>query len=372
MRNIAATLWRGLLAGFAAVRIFVPLALVALLLTAYAWWWQEVAGGVRAAAGQFKMEQRALNREAQWDALEIGGFPYRVEARFAAPHLTAPDRGFAWDGKTLALRVQPLRPHHIAFDFQGHQHLLYAKDGRLIEGDIDANQALVNVVVAATGIAEIGLEVEGLSGRGAWDGRHIELVVRSASANARASQDEEASGTPIAIEAKLDNVALRGDLVLPLGPAIALVALKARLRLPIQQSDAPIPDLVAAWRATNTPLEIDEFQLDWGGVTVAAYGALELDRFGRPEGRLQLKIGNHKRLVEVMTAEGWISAEAQANVMTALNTLAFVSGDKERRVDVSLRLSQGSAFLELFGLVPIRMGPVAPIIPPPPPIVQQG
>jgi hypothetical protein len=360
-------------AGLAKLWVFIPLALTALLLAAYTWWWQEVAESVRAAANQFQIDQHAQGREALWDALDVSGFPYRVEAQFNGPHLTAPDRGFAWDGKAVVLGIQPLKPHHIALSFEGHQHLIYIKDNRYIEGGLDANQAHINIVAGSAGTAQVGLDVEGLSGQGDFDAKHIELVVQNATASARQGEgDDDATTTPIDIDAALKNVALRGDIVLPLGPAITLVDLKAHLRFPNLPPDGPTPSLVAAWRATDTPIAIEAFHLDWGGVTLAAHGELKLDALARPEGRLQLKIGNHRRLVEVMTAEGWISAQAQESVMTALNTLAFMSGDPERRIDVAVRFADGSAFLELFGLVPIRVGPVPVLIPPPPVITPQG
>ena len=42
-----------------------------------------------------------------------------------------------------------------------------------------------------------------------------------------------------------------------------------------------------------------------------------------------------------------------------------MSGDPERRIDVTVAFSGGVAYLELFGLVPIKVGPVAPLFPPP-------
>ncbi len=365
MRNLLADIWMRLRAGLTAVWVFVPIALIALLLAGYTWWWQQVADGVRSSAGQFQIDQRAQGREALWDDLDVSGFPYRVEAQFDAPRITAPDRGFAWDGKSVVLDVQPLRPRHIGLNFQGHQHLLYAKDGRLIEGGADATKALVSIVAGPSGAEEVGLAIEGLSGQGDWDARHIELVVQNATATARlADEVVDAATPPIALTATLNNIALRGDLALPLGPTITLVDLQARFKFPGTPAEGASTTLLAAWRATHTPIEILNFNLDWGGVTLVARGELKLDALARPEGRLQLKIGNHRRLLEVLIAEGWINPEAQTGIAAALNTLAFMSGDPERRVDVAVRFVDGSAYLEFFGLVPIRVGQVGPLFGP--------
>jgi len=363
MHNLFAEVWMRLRGGLAAVWIFVPIVLIALFLAGYTWWWQQIADGVRSGAGQFQIDQHAQGREALWDDLDIRGFPYRVEAQFNAPRLTAPDRGFAWDGKSVVLRVQPLKPRHVELTFQGHQHLLYAKDGRLIEGGADATKALINIVAGSSGIEEAGLDIEGLSGQGDWDAKHIELVVQNATATARVADDEggAAATPPISLAAKLNNIALRGDLVLPLGPTITLVDLQARFKFPNALPEGSAASLLAAWRATGTPFEIQNFNLDWGGVTLAAHGELKLDALARPEGRVQLKIGNHRRLLEVLIAEGWINPDAQQGIAAALNTLAFMSGDPERRVDVAVRFADGNAFLEFFGLVPIRVGQVGPL-----------
>jgi hypothetical protein len=367
MRNLLFDLWMRLRTGFAGVRIFIPIALIAVLLAGYTWWWQQVADSVRVSAGAFQLDQHALGRETLWDSVDVSGFPYRVEAQFKRPRITAPDRGIAWDGKSVVLSIQPLKPHHIALNFVGQQHVLYVKDGRLIDANVDASKALVNIVAGSNGAESMRLDVEGLSGQGEVNDKHIELVVQNAGASLDVEEsDPDATTAPIAVTASLKNIALRGDLSLPFGPTIALVDLKAHLRYPsLAPEDGSIPSPLAAWRATNTPIEIDSFNLDWGGVTLEARGDLKLDAQTRPEGRLHLKIGNHRRLVEVLIAEGWISAEAQPNIDGALNTLAFMSGDPERRIDVTVRFNGGSAYLELFGLVPIRLGPVSPLFPPP-------
>lgn len=358
--------WAHLTAAVAGVRIFIPIALVALVLAGYTWWWQQVASSVRIAVGQFQAEQLAQQRETVWDSLDVSGFPYRVEGLITAPRITAPDLGMAWDGKAVALNVQPLNPRHISLSLHGRQHVLYAKDGRLIEGGADANKAMINIVAGSQGMEQIALEVEGLSAQGEWVGRHIELVVPSASASADVKEsDPDATTAPIAVSATLSNVAVRGDLTLPLGPIITLIELKAHLRYPSLAPEGPAPSLVTAWRTTDTPVRIEELKLDWGGVTVDARGDLKLDAHTRPEGRMQLKIGNHRRLLDVLMAGGWISPEALPNIDAALNTLAFVSGDPERRIDVTVRFGEGQAYLELFGLVPIKIGPVAPLFPPP-------
>ena len=366
LRLIIIRAWGWLRVAFAGVRLFIPIAVIALLLTGYTWWWQQVANSIRFGAGQFQSDQHAQGREAQWDSLDVSGFPYRVEAQFASPRITAPDRGIAWDGKAVALHIEPLSPRHISLSFDGHQHVLYVKDGRLIEGGADANKAQVDIVAGMHGTDQVTVEVEGLSGQGDYNSQHVELVVQSASASADVeSSDPDATTAPIALTATLNNIALRGDIALPLGPTITLIDLKAHLRYPSLAPEGAAPSLVSAWRETDTPIQIEAFKLDWGGVTVEAHGDVKLDAQTRPEGRLRLKVGNHRRLLEVLKAQGWISAEAEPNIDAALNTLAFMSGDPERRIDVSVNLSGGFAYLELFGLVPIKIGPVAPLFPPP-------
>jgi len=366
LRLVAIAVWTRLRAVAVGVRLFIPIALVALLLAGYTWWWQQVANSVRASAGQFQSDQHAQGREAMWDSLDVSGFPYRVQALVNNPRITAPDRGIAWDGKSVTLNIEPLKPRHISLSFDGHQHVLYVKDGRLIEGGVDTNKALVNIVAGLNGTEQVALEVEGLSGQGEYNSQHVELVVQSAAASADVEDsDPDATTAPIAVTATLNNVALRGDIALPLGPTITLIELKAHLRYPSLAPEGAAPSLVSAWRETDTPIQIEGFKLDWGGVTVDAHGDIKLDAQTRPEGRLNLKIGNHRRLLEVLRTEGWISAEAEPNINGALNTLAFMSGDPERRIDVTVAFTGGVAYLELFGLLPIKIGPVHPLFPPP-------
>src|SRR5262249_21630142 len=124
------------------VFIFVPIALLALAIAGYGWWWGIVATKIRASTIAFLDAQQQIGRELTWDALQIEGFPYRIQTTLSALHFTAPDRGAAYDAERIVVDVQPFALHRVAFSLEGQQHFFYAKE-RWIETDTRADKALV-------------------------------------------------------------------------------------------------------------------------------------------------------------------------------------------------------------------------------------
>src|SRR5215813_10842760 len=83
LENFSVAFWHWLRSAVVGVRLFIPIAFIALLLAGYTWWWQQIANSVRDSVGQFQLDQHAQGREASWDSFDVSGFPYRVQALVA-------------------------------------------------------------------------------------------------------------------------------------------------------------------------------------------------------------------------------------------------------------------------------------------------
>jgi hypothetical protein len=147
------------------------------------------------------------------------------------------------------------------------------------------------------------------------------------------------------LRARFQNVALQGNLELPLGSAVAWLDVDAATKLPAGLSDASPATLIEAWRRTGAPIEIRRFELEWGGIMVGASGEIKIDGQSMPEGRITLTLGNHPRILELLRASGWIKPETETLARKVLDVLAFMSGDGKRRVTVPLRIDKGDVYL---------------------------
>ena len=148
---------------------------------------------------------------------------------------------------------------------------------------------------------------------------------------------------------------------LPLGSAIQLIAVDLSAGLPLKLPEPSLAALVNAWRRLGTPIEIRSFELDWGGVTVAAKGTFRLDQNALPEGRFLVTLGNHPRILELLEARGWINAEKRATTKKVLDVLAFMSGDSQRRVTVPLRIDKGDIYVGPVKVATLMPAPTAAV-----------
>jgi hypothetical protein len=336
---------RKALAHLAIVLIGVPIILAALALAGYAWWWRVVADGVRQNALDLQVEQVALGRQLSWDSFKIEGFPYRVETTIAMPHYTAPDRGTNWDGERLVIHVQPLALNRAVISFEGLQHFLYGQDGRWIQADGRADKAFVTVASSA-GKKSLAIDIARFTGKATIDAQDYNLIVEKAEAALSVSEGPSAQSFPrVDIAARIENVAVHGNIDSPLGRTIGVLKIDAGLQFQPDMASPSLASLFAAWRQADTPVDLRQLDLDWGGIQVSVSGNFKLDAQDLPEGRFTLKLGNHPRILDLLRTYDWITPETQSVAKPVLDTLAFFSGDPQRRITVPLTIEGGVVYL---------------------------
>ena len=224
---------------FRAVLLLVPVALLALGLAGYGWWWRVVAERVRSSASEIQIQQRTLGRNIEWDALNVGGFPYQIEATLTKARLLAPDTGTALNSERIILRTHPLALNRISIALEGEQHFFHVAQGRWIEADARADQALIEAV--QSGLSDrVTLDLVQLTGKGKLDASDFNFIVERASGSAQVTTDDGPDGnTKVELASTVSNVALQGNLPLPLGPAIELVDVDLGFQLPKDLEVAP-------------------------------------------------------------------------------------------------------------------------------------
>jgi hypothetical protein len=324
--------------------MLIPVAL-ALGLAGYGVWWRLLADSVQDSLSTIQNEQKALGRNLEWNALTVDGFPYMVDATLSKLRLLAPDIGAVWDGERVVVRLRPLSPGSIRISLEGPQHFFHVANGRWIEGDVVADKALFSGR-SKDRMQSVTAEIERLTGKGKLDASDFSFILERGTAGLALNAAEGNASLPrLDISAQITNLALQGQVVLPLGPSIEQFSLDVGVSLPKTLPVATVDAIVQAWRATGTPIEIRAFSFDWGGVHLSATGEILLNGQGLPEGYLKLTIGNHSRMLQVLEEMGWISSETHARAKPILDVMAFVSGDPKRKISVPLRFAGGDVYL---------------------------
>lgn len=364
-----AWLKRQAIAHLTAIWIFLPVTALALALAGYGWWWQVVADNMRTSVATFQADQTALGRAVKWDSFDVQGFPYRVTGTLSAMHLTAPERGAFYDGERIVVHLEPFTLNRIAFSLEGQQRVFYTHE-QWIEATARADKSLVTLS-GERDAQRVELDIERLTGKAKLDAKDFNFIVEAARGGLTVSDATPSEPLPrVQLLARVKNVALQGNLDLPLGSSIAWLDMDVGARLPADIAETPSASLFAAWQQTGTPVEIRRFELEWGGISVAAAGAIKMDAQSLPEGRLRLTLGNHPRILELLRGYGWINAETETLARKVLDVLAFMSGDAKRRVSVPLKFDKGIVYL---GPAPIakmtpepasaQLGPVESVLP---------
>lgn len=363
---IAAWLQRLAIRNLIALWIFLPVGAIALALAGYGWWWQVVADRVRDDVMTVQAAQLALGREMKWDAFELRGFPYKIEGTLSTLRLIAPDRGAAYDGERVVVRMHPFGLDSVALSLEGQQHLFFARE-RWIETWVRADTSLVTFTGEGNA-ARVDIDIERLTGKAKLDERDFNFIVDAAKGGVRLTAPGKGQARPhVELRARLKNVALQGTLELPLGPAIGWLDIDVSTRLPPKLTDVSLAGLTDAWKRTATPISIRRFELEWGGISVAAAGELKIDPQSMPEGRVMLTLGNHPRILELLRGAGWIEPETETLARKVLDVLAFMSGDEKRRVSVPLRIDKGSVYLGPAKVAQLTPEPAAAQLAPPEP-----
>ncbi len=325
--------------------MLIPVAALALGLAGYGVWWRLLADSVQDSLSTIQNEQKALGRNLEWNALTVDGFPYMVDATLSKLRLLAPDIGAVWDGERVVVRLRPLSPGSIRISLEGPQHFFHVANGRWIEGDVVADKALFSGR-SKDRMQSVTAEIERLTGKGKLDASDFSFILERGTAGLALNAAEGNASLPrLDISAQITNLALQGQVVLPLGPSIEQFSLDVGVSLPKTLPVATVDAIVQAWRATGTPIEIRAFSFDWGGVHLSATGEILLNGQGLPEGYLKLTIGNHSRMLQVLEEMGWISSETHARAKPILDVMAFVSGDPKRKISVPLRFAGGDVYL---------------------------
>jgi hypothetical protein len=360
---------RQALAHFTLLGIFLPVGLLALALAGYGWWWQVVADNMRSTVAAFQAGQTQAGHEVKWESFNVQGFPYRVLGTVSAMHLAVPERGAFYDGERIVVHLEPFSLNRMALSLEGQHRVFYTHE-QWIEATARADKSLITL--AGEGDTQrIELDIERLTGKAKLDEKDFNFIVEMARGGLSISEVSESEPLPrVHLLARVKNVALQGNLDLPLGSSIAWLDMDIGAKLPANLAETPSSSLYAAWQQTGTPVEIRRFELEWGGISIAAAGEIKMDAQSLPEGHLRLTLGNHPRILELMRAYGWIKPETETLARKVLDVMAFMSGDEKRRVSVPLKFDKGIVYL---GPAPIakmtpepasaQLAPVDPALP---------
>lgn len=315
-------------------------------------WWYTGASGKEMAIRAWLAQQRQAGWVAEYERLDVVGYPSRFDTTVTGLAIADPRSGWAWTAPTFQILAQAYSPNHIIAVWPGAQRLgtpfeTVTADAARMRGSVvfEPNTQL------ALDRTAIEIDALTLSGATGWEA----TLERGFLATRQAGAD---TAPPFAHDVSLEALALTPPAPLKrlFDPAGILPGVMEEARLDM----TPVFD--AAWnrRAVETgalpaltALNLRDLTVRWGELELTARGELAVDRRGFPEGTLDVTARNWRDMLRLAVQSGMLRADLADQAETALGFLARLSGE---RGTLKVPLGFSGGFVRL-GPVPIGPAP---------------
>ncbi len=357
------------------MRYIVLVAAILIGVAAYSVFWFHVKGEAEANIAAWVQERRAAGDTVDYAALDIGGYPFRIEAAVTKPVFGRVDASRSWtiQGDMLHVIAAPWNLGHIVAYHEGPFEIHYrsktAADGdRAIDLTGQSKTAGASAVwkdgVWDHADAEFsGLMMQARTAKAPLSAADLQLHVRKM--HPGSPEDPGGIDQPARSEYALEatDLTFPGAVEQPLGPTIQ------KLNTIIEvHGDKPlgktIPE-IEAWRDAGGTFEVKSVDLKWGPLDMQLDGSVALDDSNRPVGALTAKITNYDKLIDAVT--GSADTGEGPGLKKFLDGLVKASGQPQNALTLPFSLQEGTLYLGPIPVmsIPPIIGPRAPAAPPP-------
>jgi len=318
------------------------------------WAWAAHALGDSIAA--WTAEQRARGYQISYLGPEIGGFPARLDVRFQAPKVTAP-QGWRWSGGAIRGEAAFWRPLTLDLDLPRHQELDVEFETAWRHLTLDAAAGRGRIHLGRDGRAEAAtIEFDQPALRDAAgtelgaDYLRYAMVHRPPTAEGPHDWTLFMNGEVSAL--RLPPAAAQG----PLGPEVKRLEFEATLVGRI--AGGPPKQALAAWRDAGGLLQVARLDAVWGPLALSADGTATLDAEFRPQGAFTARVRGLPETLDRMTAQGLLKpGAAMALRLGAMALAKEQDADGKPVVRLPITLQDGLVYLG-----PIAIGKLDPVL----------
>lgn len=348
------------------MRFRIMIGVLAGLMLAYTVYWFVLADKAEDMIVRKIEAERQAGAAIAYDALDVGGFPYRLE--FTAVNLDMSREeasGVSWrlTSPELIVVLQPWKLNH-AIAFARTLTL------ELSEGDaptaLDVRDMRASVILdKARRPGRVAIEMAELVGLGpdlgnaplkvADVGFHwrrpeslaagdAEARAAMQAANPAGDPDEE----PLMLEPLQSEWALRGARLThpalaesPYGDTIETFDIV----FAVHGDLAPMlkPQSLAEWRDAGGTLELNGYSMTWGSLDLLLKGSVSLDEYFRPLGAFTAEVRGYEPVIDQLKESGEIDPSEADTVKSTLGTIA--GNDAQGRLTIPIALQSGRLFI---------------------------
>lgn len=285
--------------------------------------------------------RRAEGWQADWRAIDTGGFPDRLRTTLHDIELADPQTGWAWQAPRLQVTAPVYSRTDVLVTLPGDSTLATPRGRYHLQGDSiraalslgDRENLTLNRGTWVIDRARVTAQ-----GGQTWRADQVRLVAEQAGPPQRYHLELAVQGAAASAGKGLDAVPVRAD-----ADVIATFDRPWDRRALEQRRPQP------------TALRIDSARASWGALNIRVAGQLRIAASGTPDGRLTVKVENWREVLALATENGAIPPELEAPVTAALNMASRLAGHPET-LDLPLDFRNGRMFLG-----PLPIGDAPPI-----------
>jgi hypothetical protein len=312
----------------------------------WALWWHVAAGRFATSIDLWIAARRAEGYKIEAQRDPIGGFPFRLKTRIAAPSAAAGDGSWTWSGPDLAIDAPAWSPLTIDFAMPG-AHQVQARGHRY---DVDAKSATGQLSLRTDGqLDRLTLTAGGIRAQEP-DKPPATIDSLYAAVGQPAPDPAAAIAVSLSFDLGAETITLPPDPRLALGPKLDHVAASGRLEGPPPRGfDAAS---LAAWRDAGGAIDLDLVGLAWGPLRLSGNGTFSLDDQLRPLAAANTSVQGATETLQALADAGLMKSNDAQLAALGLALLA----DGQGRVKLPLTAQDGelsSGPLKLAKLQPV-------------------
>ena len=314
---------------------------IAFVVAAYGLYWSVLADRVRVGIEQWADDRRAEGYEVAFSGLDVGGFPFRLEATITAPALSRPDAAppWSWRGPRLVMNARPWRLSRFRILAPGRHWLTAVVGGRSRELTFDAPELLLKVKRRGPRSGRVMLSARKLRIRDA-DGAEVASVEAAVVIVERLGGPEGGENASAELNLLVDADGIRyGREPWPgLGRTTERLDLEASVTggLP-ERLDA---EALAPWRDRGGTVEIRRLDVRHGPLAVEGDGTLALDGDMQPMGAFTFLVRGFLGALDRLREAGVIEDQPARLAKTVLGALARNHGGDGGELKVPLSIQE--------------------------------
>ena len=320
--------------------------LIAALL-GYAVYWFMLADQIEVAVRDWTRQQREDGVSISYDALEIGGFPYRMQVELRNLRIgtirtdaqSDGQRDWRWQTPLLVGNVLPYRLDHIVLRAPEPQEFMVTR-----KGETDRSYRLTPDIAQASLVLDDG-QIERLAidvSDARLSGSDIEdVALGRVQLHARQVETQGQSAT-LELALQAENIRYQPLSDTALGPVIEAARIKGALTGTAFHKGL---SLLTEQGQTPGSFQLTDLQLRWGALDLDAAGTVGLDAENRPEGALTTRISGYNDILTALQHARQLTPEEAQTAQTALNLIALTAGRGDNTLSLPLVMRDGDLLL---------------------------